>query len=316
MDSPIMEEVIQQKIGGEFPSLICDEIVISPIRPRVRRAQTIKQNTNENENKNVEASNISSIGQHMSSINEINSNEINSNETAENMDSLNIDENTLPAKNYTDDNQSNIQSNITTYDLFDNGQIQSSMDDNYFNNTLPFVHQLSIHHVLTNNQFDDNISPNDDDYVQNNCISPPKEQFQHNHVIVKDILSFGNDIQLNSNECDDISTLSINDMDDDVLPAYILQLQQDRQDMIKDFDSKIDATKLQLDATKLQLEDIANQFKNVSDKLYNLIDTKHQQSEKLLKKINQHLRKYKSKNRLGINKVPKTRVKRIKNRLF
>ncbi|CAF0840596.1 unnamed protein product [Rotaria sordida] len=108
---------------------------------------------------------------------------------------LSIDEDTLSTKNKTDDNQSNIQLKITTYDLFDNDQFQSSMDGNYLINILPFVHQSSNHHVLSSNrelkndnrllhnavltddnQFgDDNISLNHD-YVQINCILPEIEQ--------------------------------------------------------------------------------------------------------------------------------------------
>ncbi|CAF0819893.1 unnamed protein product [Rotaria sordida] len=111
------------------------------------------------------------------------------------LDLLNIDEDTLSTKNKTDDNQSNIQLKITTYDLFDNDQFQSSMDGNYLINILPFVHQSSNHHVLSSNrelkndnrllhnavltddnQFgDDNISLNHD-YVQINCILPEIEQ--------------------------------------------------------------------------------------------------------------------------------------------
>ncbi|CAF4592976.1 unnamed protein product, partial [Rotaria sp. Silwood2] len=101
---------------------------------------------------------------------------------------------TLSTKNKTDDNQSNIQLKITTYDLFDNNQLQSSIDNNYLSNTLPFVNQLSNHyisssnHALKNdnlllcnevlidrNQFgDDNISLNHD-YLQINCILPEIE---------------------------------------------------------------------------------------------------------------------------------------------
>ncbi|CAF4472050.1 unnamed protein product, partial [Rotaria sp. Silwood2] len=214
---------------------------------------------------------------------------------------LNIDEGTLSRKTKTDDNQSNIQLKTTTCDLFINDEFQSSIDNNYLNTPLPFVNYLSNHElkndnlllrneVLTDfNQFgDDNISLNSD-YLQTNCISTETKQLQHNNVVVKDIFLLGNDIVLDGNQSDDSSTLSINDnKNNDVLPDDVLQLTQEREEMIKDFDREINKTHFELQETK-------DKLKALNDKLFHLIDLKNKKSKVLLRKINECTRNYKSK---------------------
>ncbi|CAF5144097.1 unnamed protein product, partial [Rotaria sp. Silwood1] len=75
-------------------------------------------------------------------------------------------------------------------------------------------------------------------------------------------------------------------MNDDVWPDYILQLQQERQEVISQYDREIDETK-----SKLQV--ITDELKAINNKLYNLIEMKYEKREALLKKINEHKRKYK-----------------------